>query len=526
MAQIPWESERQVVFSAREFLFVLFWYKRVILVVVVTVMLALILGIYLLPDSYEARASILVKMGRQNMTLTSVLPPSSPQQILSSGVRKEDLNTEIEILLNRSLIEKVVDTIGPSFFFMEPVPPAGIIKRIKFEVKRGIRVCREALDEVLYALELKRQLSQRDRAILAVEKVVSAKAVKDSDIIEVLLRSDTPEGAEYILKTLIATYLERHVEAHRVGEAPTFLAKQVETIAERLRDSEDQLEHLKQKKRITSFGDQQRFLLAEVTRNKSALRNTETEIVETMTKLDQVRNQLKSQPEYVEVTKDQSRNTAIDTLKQRLLELELERMKLEMKFEASARPVVELNNQIAEVKAKLSQEGNSVMGRVTTGLNAVYQEMQKEILRLEVTLTSLRAKKETLSRHLMTYTQELDQLQSYDMELIRLGRQIKLDEESYQLYKRKLEESRIGEMLDTDKVVNVRVVESAIASPLSAGWGARKGLILGVGSLLGLLAGIALAFVLDTLDHSLRTAEHVQRWLGMPVLASIEEAKP
>ncbi len=524
MVQQSWENDRQVPLSTREALFVLFWYQRVIFTVTVTVILGLIVGLYFWSDSYEARASILVKMGRQNMTMTSVLPPSSPQQILSSGVRKEELNTEIEILQNRSMLEKVVDSIGPAFFFQEPVPPEGLLKRIKFEVKRGIRACREALDEVLYVLELKRRLSQRDRAILAVEKALSAKAVKDSDVVEVLLRGDSPEGAEYILKTLMATYLERHVEAHRLGEAPTFLAKQVETIAERLRDSEEQLEQLKQKKRITSFGDQQKFLLAEVTRSKSALRNAETELAETLTKLEQVRNQMKSQPEYVEITKDQSRNAAIDTLKQRLLDLELERMKLDMKFEPTSRPIVELNNQIAEVKAKLSQEGGSVMGRVTTGLNTVHQEMQKEILQLEVSSNSLRVKKEAFAKHLAAYTQELEQLQSYDMELVRLGRQVKLDEESYQLYKRKLEESRIGEMLDTDKVVNVRVVEPATASPVPT-MGGRKGLILGVGSLLGFLAGIALAFIFDTLDHSLRTAEHVQRWLGVPVLASIEEAK-
>jgi uncharacterized protein involved in exopolysaccharide biosynthesis len=524
VVQQSWENEQPAPLSAREVLFVLFGYQRVILSVTVTVVLGLVIGLYFWSDSYEARASILVKMGRQNMTMTSVLPPSSPQQILSSGVRKEELNTEIEILQNRSFIEKVVDTIGPAFFFPEPVPPANILKRIKFEVRRGIRFCRETLDEVLYALDLKRQLSQRDRAILAVEKALSAKVVKDSDVVEVLLRSDTPEGAEYILKTIIATYLERHVEAHRVGEAPSFLAKQVETIAERLQDSEEQLEQLKKKKRITSFGDQQRSLLAEVTRNKSALRNTETEIAETLTKLEQVRDQMKSQLEYVEITKDQSRNAAIDTLKQRLLDLELERMKLDMKFEPTSRPIVELNNQIAEVKAKLSQEGGSVVGHITTGLNTVHQGMQKEILQLEVSLNSLRVKKEAIAKHLATYTQELDQLQSYDMELVRLGRQIKLDEESYQLYKRKLEESRIGEMLDSDKVVNVRVVEPATASPVPT-MGGRKGLILGVGSLLGFLTGIALAFILDTLDHSLRTAEHVQRWLGLQVFASIEEAK-
>ena len=199
-------------------------------------------------------------------------------------------------------------------------------------------------------------------------------------------------------------------------------------------------------------------------------------------------------------------------------------MKLESKFHPNSRLLVEHNSKIMEVKAKLAEEDSSVMNRVTTGLNMLYQQTKKEILLHEVNLNSLQVKRDTLLKHLDRYSKELNQLQSNDMELSRLQRQIKLEEESFLLYKRKLEESKISTLLDAEKVVNVRVVEPAIVSPVSAG-SSRKQLILELGAALGLLAGIGLAFLFDTFDHSLRTPEQVHRWLGLQVLASVEKVK-
>jgi succinoglycan biosynthesis transport protein ExoP len=165
-----------------------------------------------------------------------------------------------------------------------------------------------------------------------------------------------------------------------------------------------------------------------------------------------------------------------------------------------------------------------VMDRVTTGLNVAYQETRKDILQNEVAFNSLRVKHDTLLRHLETYTKELDQLQSYDMELNGLQRQIKLDEESFVLYKRKLEESEISTLLDAGKVVNVRVVEPALAGAVPVNQ-KKKSLVLLLGGVVSLFVGVSCAYLLEYMDHSLRSPEHVTRYLGLRVLASVEEAK-
>ena len=42
---------------------------------------------------------------------------------------------------------------------------------------------------------------------------------------------------------------------------------------------------------------------------------------------------------------------------------------------------------------------------------------------------------------------------------------------------------------------------------------------------MGLIGGFGLAFVMEYLDHSLRTSEDVEHYLNLPVLACIPETK-
>src|SRR5690349_14903168 len=57
-------------------------------------------------DLYETKVSLLVKIGRENAeTPTTVVNG----QVLSQGVRIQDINSEVQLLSSLSLIESVVD---------------------------------------------------------------------------------------------------------------------------------------------------------------------------------------------------------------------------------------------------------------------------------------------------------------------------------------------------------------------------------------------------------------------------------
>src|SRR5262249_35932283 len=159
-----------------------------------------------------------------------------------------------------------------------------------------------------------------------------------------------------------------------------------------------------------------------------------------------LKNHLASQSEYVQLTKQVDRNPLLDSLKTKSLELELQKRKLEANYLDDSRPVAAIRKEIQEVKAKSDAEASDIVREVTTGINTLYKDLQKELSLQEVQFDALQVKKRTLEQHVTSYQQELERLNSYDLEVKRLQRQINVDEENYLLSRKKLEESRISDV--------------------------------------------------------------------------------
>lgn len=445
-------------FSLRDVYYVLFRHKISIIILFFVMLLTIIVGIYIWPEKYEAKAIIFVKMGRENITLSAV-PPSTQQQVMAfSGVRKEDINSEIEILRNRFIIEKTVNELGIDFFFPKAVKPKTFLKRVKYELRGLYQKVKNSIHKVLYKLGLKKRLSDYENIVLAVQKSLSAKQVSSSDVIEVNFRWFNPEIATMALDSLLKFYMEHHLEAHKSSGGHEFFQKQVNIIGKSLEETENRLEFLKKREGITSFQSQRNFVLGKLTDFQASLKNTQTELAETTSKVGELKKQM-----------------------------------------------------------------SLLVNAITPAFATAYKEAEKELLLHEVRLTSLNAKQKMLKQHVGSYQNDLERLNLYEVELKRLERQIQIDEENYRLYRKKLEETRIFDVLDNERIVNVRVIDPPASSFIPVG--PRKLLVIGIGLLASLIIAVGYAVVSEYLDHSIKTAEDVKRHLDLSLLASFKEVK-
>jgi capsular polysaccharide biosynthesis protein len=86
-------------------------------------------------------------------------------------------------------------------------------------------------------------------------------------------------------------------------------------------------------------------------------------------------------------------------------------------------------------------------------------------------------------------------------------------------------------MVDTQisETEDQRMVNAKVLSPATVSLSfvqQRKSLFALFAALLGLSLGLALAFLLEGLDHTLRTPDDVELNLGVPLLGSIPDLKP
>jgi uncharacterized protein involved in exopolysaccharide biosynthesis len=96
---------------------------------------------------------------------------------------------------------------------------------------------------------------------------------------------------------------------------------------------------------------------------------------------------------------------------------------------------------------------------------------------------------------------------------------VETDRRNYDLYLQKLEESRVSDAMDSEKISNVNVVEPATPPHKPVSPKVALNLLLSV--VFGLFGGLALAFLLEYLSDRLENAEDVEQGLELPVLTSI-----
>jgi tyrosine-protein kinase Etk/Wzc len=106
------------------------------------------------------------------------------------------------------------------------------------------------------------------------------------------------------------------------------------------------------------------------------------------------------------------------------------------------------------------------------------------------------------------------------LKFARLAREVEVNKKLYMMFKEKLEEARINE---AQKVGDISIVNPAVM-PTAPVTKQDKAHVL-IGALIGLLLGIAFAFILESLDTSIGTIEDVEKGIELPVLGVIPSAQ-
>jgi len=88
--------------SLRDFLHVIFKRKNQILIFFAVTVCTVVIGTFVIRPVYEAKAQILVKLGRENL----YIPPNSTNSQVMNFNREDQVNSEIELIKAAPLLKK------------------------------------------------------------------------------------------------------------------------------------------------------------------------------------------------------------------------------------------------------------------------------------------------------------------------------------------------------------------------------------------------------------------------------------
>jgi polysaccharide biosynthesis protein PslE len=477
MAQTEYEGQS----TARDIAFIVFKHKRKMIVTFCATILIVIVGSLVMTPVYRASSKILVKFGRESVYMPAVSGSGSPPQVLVDPLGMERINSAVEMVKGQKVVEAVIEKLGVKNVYPQLLPD----------------------DDSHSSMQ-----SSLNDAIRRFQKDLFVQAVKKSNLVEIKFDHVSPAIAARAVNTLIDTFVEHHVTAYREPRNYDFFSEQVKLLAGKLKTSESELSAFRTSHDISSLQDQKTILLRQISEIEVALAKVKADLAENKGKKDALQDSRGSQTGEPRLGKETDYNPqAMATIRMKITELKLKEAELLNRYSESNAFVVNVRREIEQAEQLLARE------------EMTYHD--KDARSLDQNIQALKQKEAALKESLAASRGRLNSIAAVEMRLVELERQFKLNEENYQLYVRKMEESRISNAMDTEKIANLSVVEPA-SVPISP-TRPRIWLNIAVSVLLGGLLSLLVVVLAERLGHTFGKAEDIEKRLGVPVLASIRE---
>lgn len=428
-------------------------------------------------------------------TATLVIETQAPQ-VLGSQVQdvvdvgsgatwasKEYYETQFNIIRSRSLAEKVVAMLGldhdDAFLGLDKVQDPAV----------------------------REQMRKYADPVSRVQGGVSVESVRDSRVVSVHFTDLDPQRAARICNAVVEAYVQqnvdRKVEVSR--SAATWLQDQLKDLQNQLSTSEMQLYTYKRENDLvdSSFENKQSLAQQKLNSISGALNQVAQHKAELDAKVKAVREALKSEdPLALESLPEVATNTEITTLRQKMLESQLELEQLQVRYGPDFPKVVEAKDKVTALKEALARDEKRVVNASLNDYKIVT------------------ATEENLIKLLADGKKEAFDVNKKEMDYKRLARD---DENNQRLYELVLKRLKEIDLSGINTANNVYKLDAALVpgAPIKP----RVPSNIALGAILGLLGGLALAFFLEYQDSTIATQEEVERILGLGMLGLLPTIK-
>ena len=323
-------------------------------VFILTMALA-VAAMFLLPKAYESEAMIFVKLGRETVSLDPTASTGSKINVLES--RDNEINSIRDMLYSRSIIESVVDRIGPEVVLGD-------------EDFTGERV------EDIPDSSSDYKNSPRQKAIRQLTEDTYIISTRKSSVLTLNAKASSPQLAQRVLLEYLESFQKMHAEAHQTPNSDQFFEKQT-----RLKESQWQ-----EAMKALQIAEED----AEVGSIDGARANLKEQTHATQSSLMSVESQLFSTKAMVEKFDRIVDNNPLDqrTIRAEYLDAQAKLSAFTAQKETLDRQLVELRDR----SAKLNKDALTI-GQLTKEVDhaaasyLTYQELLEQV-RIEEALTA------------------------------------------------------------------------------------------------------------------------------------------
>src|SRR6266403_4700157 len=322
--------------------------------------------------------------------------------------------------------------------------------------------------------------------------------IPDTRVVEIAYVSPDPRAAADAVNALISTYIEQNLKTRfdATSQAAEWLTKQLSDVQVKVEISEAKLVRYQKEHGIVGADEKQNIITSKLDDLNKELTAAEADRIQKQAVYELM---LSGDPEAVSVV---SQNTFLQTLRAQQAELKNELAQATVQLGSAYPKVVELKSRMQQLDDTISAE------------------LKKTIIRIHNDYLGAVGREKMLRQAFEKQKEDASDLNQNAIEYNLLKR----DADSYrQLYDGLMQKLKEAGLLAGLSSTNVHIVDPA--SPPLAPFTPDIPRNLTIALLIGLTSGVAVAFVFEALDNTVRTPDQAEAIAFLPSLAVVPLAK-
>jgi uncharacterized protein involved in exopolysaccharide biosynthesis len=467
-------------------------HRRNALIVFCSVAFLAFVGTLLMPRSYYSEARLFVRFGRENL----VDPTATGGQMVSLyESRESEINSLIEILKSRAILDRVVKELGPAYILSGKESKA-----------------------VSQAETNNRPSPAAQRAVAQLERTVTVWPPRKTNIIIIGCKAESPAMAQRIVAKFVEVYLDEHVRVHRASGSYEFFEHETQKSLARWRKAADQLRDTKNRLGIVTIEGQRKKFEDQISTLNTQLLANRSELKTSQGKIAALQQLINSLPEKIVTQVAEGPSGAFDGMRQTLYQLEAQQQELAAKMQDSHPRLAAISQQVEDLRAILAKQPPE-RAQATEALNPSRQALELSRLAESAQAEALQARERSLVASQQQVERELQEFNAQAIVVEQLQQQVALAEANHKDYSQKLEQARISRSLDDERISSISLVQPA--SYIATATGPRRAVVLALGLVIAALSGVGTALIAAWLNPLITTAEQLASILNVPLTGSI-----
>jgi polysaccharide biosynthesis transport protein len=326
---------------------------------------------------------------------------------------------------------------------------------------------------------------------------LSVQLIPSSRLVQISYTHPDPRLATEIVNTLARTFIEENFRTKydSVTQTSAWLSTELADLQLKVETSEEKLVRYQKDHSILGVDEKENIVTAKLNELNNELTLAQTDRIQ---KESNYRLAASGDPAVFDKASHDDKSSMLDKLREKEADLNTQHAQATTVFGSGYPKVVELNNQLKQVRAEIAAEETRMQ-----------QEIRDEYL-VAVQRENL------LTSAFEQQKREANQLNESAIEYSVLKRDAESNRELYQDLLQRLKEAGVSAGLRSS---NIRVVDIARTPTQPISPNVQRSLMLGF--LMGLGLGIGLALVIESFDSTVRSMEELSAISTLPSLGTI-----